>query len=80
MARDDDAFLGLHHGAFEVPDMEAENGETPDDCMAQVKRVKATPRPTFQQICDDIGSGCYTSDQLAEIVHFASLQPCLRER
>ena len=45
MARDDDAFFGLHHGAFEVPDMEAENGETPDDCMAQVKRVKATPRP-----------------------------------
>ena len=37
MARDDDAFLGLHHGAFEVPDMEAENCEMPDDCMAQVK-------------------------------------------
>ena len=31
MARDDDAFLGLHHGAFEVPDMEAENGETLDE-------------------------------------------------
>ena len=49
MARDDDAFLDLHHGAFEVPDMEAENDETPDDdCLAQVKRVKATPRPTFE--------------------------------
>ena len=26
MARDDDAFLGLHHGAFEVPDMKAKDG------------------------------------------------------
>ena len=43
MTRDDDVFLGLHHGAFEVPDMEADDGETPDDCMAQFKRVKATP-------------------------------------
>ena len=56
MALDDDAFLGLHHGAFEVPDMEADEGETPDDCMAQVKRVKATPRSTFEQTCNDIGS------------------------
>ena len=32
MARDDDAFLGLHQRAFEVPDREANGGETPDDC------------------------------------------------
>ena len=31
MARDDDAFLGLHHGAFEVQDMEAENDGMPED-------------------------------------------------
>ena len=50
MARDDDAFLGLHHGAFEVQDMEAENDGMPeDDCLAQVKRVKATPCLTFEQ-------------------------------
>ena len=48
MARDDDAFLGLHHGAFEVPDMEADDGELRDDCKAQVKRVKATPLSTFR--------------------------------
>ena len=36
VARDDDAFLGQHHDAFEVPDTEADGGETPDDCMAQV--------------------------------------------
>ena len=74
MARDDDAFLGLHHGAFEVPDMEAENEEMPDDCMAQVKRVKATPLPTFEETCNDISSGRYTPSQLAEIVQIASMQ------
>ena len=74
LARDDDAFLGLHHGAFEVPDMEAENDETPDDCMAQVKRVKATPRPTFEETCDDIGSGRFIQSQLAEMVQIASMQ------
>ena len=73
MARDDDAFLGLHHGAFEVPDMEADDGETPDDCMAQVKRVKATQRSTFEQTLNDIGAGRFTHDQLAEIVQLASL-------
>ena len=46
--------VGPHHGALEVPDMEADDGETPDDCMAQVKRVKATPCPTFEQTCNDI--------------------------
>ena len=74
MAQEDDAFLGLHHGAFEVHDMEDENGETPDYCMAQVKRVKATPSPTFGETCNDIGSGRFTQSQLAEIVQIASMQ------
>ena len=75
MAREDDAFLGLHHGAFEVQDMEAENDGMPeDDCLAQVKRVRATPRLTFEQTCDFIGSGHYTSDQLAEIAQIASMR------
>ena len=29
-------WLGLHHGAFEVPGMEADRGELRDDCQAQV--------------------------------------------
>ena len=44
MARDDDAFLGLHHGVFEVPDMEAENGETPDDFrLCRLRLCNRTP-------------------------------------
>ena len=39
----------------------------------RLKRVEATPRSTFEQTCDDIGSGRYTHDQLAEIVQLASL-------
>ena len=58
---------------FEVPDMEADGGETPDDSMAQVTRVKATPRPTFEQTCHDVGAGRFTHDQLAEVVQLASL-------
>ena len=82
MARDDDAFLGVHHGAFEVPDMEAENGETLDDCMAQVKRVKATPRPTFEETCDDIGSGRFTHANWLRLcrLRLCNRTPCLRER
>ena len=75
MARDDDAFLSIHHGAFEVQDMEAENDRMPeDDCLAQVKRVKATPCLTFEQTCNDIGSGHYTSDHLAEIAKIALIR------
>ena len=73
MARDDDAFLGLHRGAFEVPDMAADDGELSDDCKAQVKRVKAAPLPTFEQTCHDIGAGRFSHDQLGEIVQLASL-------
>ncbi len=75
MAQDDDAFLGLHHGAFEVHDMEDEDDEIPDDdCSAQVRRVKATPSLTFEETCNDIGSGRFTQSQLAEIVQIASMQ------
>ena len=75
MAQDDDALLGLHHGAFEVHDMEDENDGIPeDDCSAQVKRVKATPSLTFEQTCEFIGSGHFTSDQLAEITQIASMR------
>ena len=75
MAQDDDAFLGLHHGAFEVHDMEDENDGIPeDDCSAQVKRVKVTPSLTFEQTCEFIGSGHFTSDQLAEITQIASMR------
>ena len=75
MAQDDDALLGLHHGAFEIHDMEDENDGIPeDDCSAQVKRVKATPSLTFEQTCEFIGSGHFTSDQLAEITQIASMR------
>ena len=75
MAQEDDAFLGLHHGAFEVHDMEDEDDENPDDdCSAQVKRVKATPSLTFEETCKDIGSGRFNQGQLAEIVQIASMQ------
>ena len=75
MAQEDDALLGLHHGAFEVHDMEDENDGMPeDDCLAQVKRVKATPSLTFEQTCEFIGSGHFTSDQLAEITQIASMR------
>ena len=73
MARDDDAVLGLHHGAFEVPNMEADDGELRDDCQAQVKRVKATPLPNFEQTCHDIGTGRFSHAQLAEIAQLACL-------
>ena len=49
------------------------DGETPDDCMAQVKRVKPTPLPSFEQTCHDIGAGRFSHDQLVKIVQLASL-------
>ena len=35
--------------------------------------LRTTPRPTFEQTCDDIGSGRFTHGQLAEIVQLASM-------
>ena len=64
MARDDDALLGLHHGAFEDPSMEADDVELTDDCQEPVKRVKATPLPNFEQTCQDIGTGRFSKEQL----------------
>ena len=54
--------------------MEADDGETPDDCVAQVKRVKATPRPTFEQTCNDIGAGRFTHDQFSETLSQATVE------
>ena len=54
--------------------MEADDGETPDNCTAQVTRVKATPLPSSEQTtCHDICAGRFTHDQLSEIVQLASL-------
>ena len=64
MVRDDDALLGLHHGAFEDPSMEADDVELRDDCQAPLERVKATPLPNFEQTCQDIGTGRFTKEQL----------------
>ena len=79
MARDDDAFLGLHHGAFEVPDMEAENEETPDDCMAQVKRVKATRFPRSKKLAMTLVLDAIRKANWLRL-HLCNRTLCLRER
>ena len=66
-------YWGLHHGVFEVPNMEADDGEQRDDFQAQVKRVKATPHPNFEQTCHDIGTGRFSHKQLVEIAQLACL-------
>ena len=75
MAQNDDAYLGLHHGAFDAPGMEVDAAEPPDDslCLAQVKRVKANPHPNFDQTCHDIGAGRFSKDQLSQLVQLASM-------
>ena len=54
--------------------MAAEDEEVVHDCAAQVKRARATPLPTFDETCDFIGSGRFTSDQLMQLAQIAQMQ------